>query len=99
MRPQFGLLMTTAFVRSVIAARMAARSGRKSASVGTFTVSHGFSFGTASGTVGSEMYCIKYPIGDAFTLPDTINQKYFQTVVTVAPCTVEVWPNMVIEDA
>ena len=68
-------------------------------SVGTFTVSHGFSFGTASGTVGASMYSIRVPFGVAHVISDTIAQKSFQAVVTTAPCLFEVIPESIVEDA
>lgn len=68
-------------------------------SVGTFTVSHGFTFGTAMGTVGASMYRVEVPYGNAFVKPDTILQKSFTAIVTSAPCCFEVIPTSIVEDA
>lgn len=59
-----------------------------STATGTFTVSHGLSFGTAWGTV--DMYEVRVQEGTAQVTARA--SDYYTIIVTAAPCTTEVWP-------
>ena len=58
-----------------------------STAVGTYTVRHGLSFGTAEGLIG--MYEVRVADGDAYVIDKNVDA--YVCVIDVAPATLEVW--------